>query len=119
MPRDAREGPARLVTRFLTNTGPWDKQSLSLASYWVKLLLSLIIGSLAGFLELSGMATHLCYGLACHLTIHLYVSSLLGVDVEALFGSAGALLMEGLFPSYAAFVLAWSVVTTVRYGLQK
>jgi hypothetical protein len=85
----------------------------------VKLILSFVIGIIAGFLDLSGVMTHVFYGLACHVSIHFYATMQLGIDAEAIFGSASAFLTEGLMTSYAAFLLTWSMITTVRYGLQK
>jgi hypothetical protein len=77
------------------------------------------MGIVAGYLNLSGMVTHVLYALMCHLTIHLYVTGQLGIDLEALCGNASAVLTEGLLQSYAAFLLTWSVITTVLYVHQQ
>jgi hypothetical protein len=119
MPKNARESesPVRLLARFVTNSGTWEKQSLALAAYWTKLVLSITMGIIAGFAGLSGIVAHMFYALTCHLSVHLYATYQLGLEIESLFDSASALLTEGLMQSYAGFVLAWSAVATIRYGL--
>jgi hypothetical protein len=48
----------------------------------------------AAFLGLSGRVTHVRYALACHLTLRMYATMQLGVGLEALFGTGGAVLTK-------------------------
>jgi uncharacterized membrane protein (DUF441 family) len=118
-PREARESPLQLLKRLVFRVGPWGKQSLGHAVYWMKMILSLVVGILVSFLQLPGMISHVVFGTVCHLFVHLYVSSVLEVDIEAVMGGAGAVVSEGLMQCYAMFVLTWTGFNTLFYGSRK
>jgi asparagine N-glycosylation enzyme membrane subunit Stt3 len=118
-PKDARESPLRLLKRFVFRAGPWEKQSLGHAVYWVKLLLSLLVGIVVAFLRLPGMISHIVFALACHLLVHLYVASVLEVEIETVMGGAGAVITEGLLQCYAMFILTWTGLNTLFHDWRK
>ena len=52
---------SELVLKFLRKGENWDKKTLSLSVYWVKLILSFILGLALGFLKVEGATGNLIY----------------------------------------------------------
>lgn len=114
-----RERPSQLINRFIKNEGPWEKEDLSNAVFWVKIVLSLALGIATGLLKLTGAIGNVAYIICVPLSVHMYVSSVMGIDITELFKSASGVMFEGSFPSYAAFVLSWSLIHTFFYELSQ
>lgn len=109
--KSQRESPVSLISRLVTKTGPWDKKSLGLAVYWSKLILSVVLGIVVGLIGLKGAIGNLLY-LSVPFLLQFYVSGALNVDIEEVFGNAGAVAAEGMVPCYAIFVLIWTFIHT-------
>ena len=107
-----KESPISLIARLITKKGPWEKKDLSLAIYWSKLFLSIIVGLIVGIIRLQGAIGNLIY-LAVPIIMQFYVSGALNVDVEKIFGNGNGVVFEGMLPCYAAFVLTWTIVHTI------
>ena len=110
-----KPSPVELVTRFVQKKGPWHKKDLQLAIYWVKMILAVVTGLLVGLFGLTGAIGNLIHIGVCHLAVQLYVSSMSDVDIEAMFGTSGNVVFEGLMPCYAMFLLLWTAIHTLTY----
>lgn len=103
-----------LISKFLKRGENWDKKTLSLSVYWVKIILSFIMGIILGALKVEGATGNLVYLLVPAL-MQFYVSGYLGVDIEEVLENGSGVFVEGMLPCYSLFVLAWSFVTTLSY----
>ncbi|KAH0786522.1 hypothetical protein GPJ56_009593 [Histomonas meleagridis] len=107
-----KESPISLVTRLITKKGPWEKKNLSLAIYWTKLILSIIVGLIVGIIRIQGAIGNLIY-IAVPVVMQFYVSGALNVDVDRIFGNGNGVIFEGMLPCYFAFVLTWTITNTL------
>ncbi|KAK8882643.1 hypothetical protein M9Y10_045285 [Tritrichomonas musculus] len=103
-----------LISKFLRKGERWDKKTLSLSVYWVKLILSIILGCVLGALKIQGATGNLIYILVPAL-MQFYVSGYLGVDIEDVLENGSGVFVEGMIPCFSAFLLCWSFVTTISY----
>lgn len=109
--KEQKESPISLVTRLATKAGPWNKKSLGLAIYWSKLLISIILGIIVGFVGIAGALGNLLY-LSVPFLMQFYVSGALNIDIEEMFGNASAVALEGMLPCYATYLLIWTLIHT-------
>lgn len=112
---EVKPSPLMLVTKFVQKKGPWNKKDLQFAIYWVKMILAVATGLFVGLMGLTGAIGNLIHIAVCHLAVQLFVSSMSDVDVEAMFGTSGTIVFEGLMPCYAMFLLIWTALHTMTY----
>lgn len=116
---ESGERPMSLVLRFVRQQGPWEKKSLLQAIYWTKMILAVFTGLALGIFRLTGAIGNLVFIGVCGVAVQLYVTSVLGVDVEDTLGNASAVLFEGGLPCYAAFLLLWTGINTLFASTSK
>lgn len=111
---------ARAVAAVLPSTSstsvaaPWAKDDILDALYWIRQVLALVAGPLAGLTGRQGVSTFALFVTsAC--SAGLSWARALGVDEEDLGGMA-PLLGEGLSQSVALFVLLWVVTFSATGG---
>ena len=109
----ASESPVALVLRFVRKEGPWEKKPLLEAVFWVKMILALVAGIALGVFRITGAIGNLVFIAVCGFAIQLYVTSVMGIDVDELLGNASSVLAEGALPCYAAFLLCWTMFNTL------
>ena len=103
-----------LLSKFSKKGETWNKKSLSRAVYWAKFFLGLALGAILGILRIQGSTGNMIY-ISIPILIQYYVSGYLEIDIESLLDNASAVLIEGLIPCYASFLLVWTLINTFFY----
>ena len=78
---------------------------------YTRLLCGLCLGVLCGLLPLEGIIGFAAYASFSTLIIYVMCNTIISVDIAS-YGGNSALLMEGMMPAGAVFVLTWIVVYT-------
>lgn len=78
-------------------------------------VLALILGVVFGALPVTGAAGHMLFGSISAAALFLYYTKYLGVDDEDDKFGRWDLLVEGLWSSYALFLITWITVYSLPY----
>jgi len=116
-PRRAAALLQRSVSALLpSSTRPqiWIKDDLLDALYWIRQVIALLAGPLAGLAGAKGVSTFALF-VTSAASAGLSWARAVGVDEEDV-GGIGALLGEGLSQAIALFVLLWSLFYSVTGG---
>mmetsp|Transcript_901 Transcript_901/g.2475 ORF Transcript_901/g.2475 Transcript_901/m.2475 type:complete len:126 (-) Transcript_901:188-565(-) len=76
-------------------------------THWMRQVTGLILGLVLGFTRTQGMIGFVAYGLCAVLLPLAYLKHVLDINDEE-HGGAYQLMTEGLMPSLALYVLAWT-----------
>ncbi|KFD53655.1 hypothetical protein M514_05571 [Trichuris suis] len=102
-----------LWKRAITPNADWSqKDDLLDAIYWLKQLVSAILGVLWGTLPLRGALAIAIYFLACSCISHLYVTSFQRVDEEWI-GGLAEVIKEGFSTAFATFLVPVKMVSVL------
>ena len=112
MSSQEKESIKSLISRFVGNKGPWEKKKLLDAVYWLKLILCIILGTVVGVFGITGALGNILYVVVIAAGFHFYVSNVLKVNIEEVFGSIYGIATEGLLPTYCLYILIWSILYT-------
>ena len=91
----------------------YNKDTLKDGIYWWKIVVSVFMGTVLGIFGIRGAVGNVFYIFISFIGINVYVSNYLEVDQETLFGNPSTAMTEGMMPSYAGFLLAWSLFYTL------
>lgn len=88
-----------------------DKDDLLDVIYWMRLVVSIIVGILCGIVPLTGILGIVLYlGISCGL-IYAYCSIFQQIDEDE-FGGMWEILKEGFMTSFAMFLINWILIYT-------
>ena len=82
----------------------WNREDVVLIMYWIRQLLSLLIGVIWGIIRLEGILALLFYVIVCVFALHSYKSSLKVSD--DMFDILDV-FKEGFVPAFGIFLIAW------------
>mmetsp|Transcript_27273 Transcript_27273/g.31473 ORF Transcript_27273/g.31473 Transcript_27273/m.31473 type:complete len:125 (+) Transcript_27273:80-454(+) len=89
-----------------------ERKELMMITFWFKMVLSLILGVVAGFLPYTGWPVIVGYFLIVFIVINFYYSKILDVDSEE-YGQE--MLTEGGFNGFFAFLWVWILIYNLKY----
>eukprot|EP00274_Cyanoptyche_gloeocystis_P002465 CAMPEP_0196652302 /NCGR_PEP_ID=MMETSP1086-20130531/1534_1 /TAXON_ID=77921 /ORGANISM="Cyanoptyche gloeocystis , Strain SAG4.97" /LENGTH=123 /DNA_ID=CAMNT_0041982763 /DNA_START=33 /DNA_END=404 /DNA_ORIENTATION=- len=101
--------------KALTRNSEWEKNDLADAVGWFRQILALMCGLIWGIIPIKGAIGILSFLGVNVASTFVYYSQFLGVDEEDVMGSRWVLLQEDLFPSFATFLLLWTLMHTFLY----
>uniref|UniRef100_A0A5S6QPA4 Rab5-interacting protein n=1 Tax=Trichuris muris TaxID=70415 RepID=A0A5S6QPA4_TRIMR len=105
-----------LWKRAITPSSDWSqKDDLLDAIYWLKQLVSAILGILWGTLPLRGSLAITVYFITCSCVSYLYVISFQRVDEEWI-GGMVEVIKEGFSTAFATFLVVWIVTYTFMFS---
>lgn len=88
-----------------------DKDDLLDVIYWMRLVVSILLGILCGIVPLTGILGIVLYlGISCGL-IYAYCSIFQQIDEDE-FGGMWEILKEGFMTSFAMFLINWILIYT-------
>ena len=94
----------------------WQKDDLLAVVYWLRQVLGVVLGVVWGLVPITGLAGHLLFAALSALILFMYYTKYLGVDDEdEKYGGRWELIIEGLWPSYALFLITWIGVYSLPY----
>ncbi|CDW60252.1 Isy1 and Fringe and Rab5ip domain containing prot ein [Trichuris trichiura] len=104
-----------LWKRAITPNADWSqKDDLLDAIYWLKQLVSALLGVLWGTLPLRGALAIAIYFLVCSCISHLYVTSFQRVDEEWI-GGLAEVIKEGFSTAFATFLVVWILLVHLTH----
>ncbi|KAF6032417.1 C20orf24 [Bugula neritina] len=99
---------------MLTAEFTWkDKDEFLDAVYWLRQIISLIMGILWGYLLLQGFIGLFTFLLTNCFVVYLYTTSYQNVDDEE-YGGMTEILKEGMMSSFATFLVSWIIVYSAK-----
>ena len=81
-------------------------------AYWIRQTMGISLGILFGILRLTGAPTILSFLVLSFLLPPAFLTNYHDIDLEEV-AKVGAVQTEGLFPSFALFLLSWIVTYTL------
>lgn len=93
----------------------WDKKDLLEVIYWIRQWLGIVIGLVFGLLPITGIAGHLLFGALSAGIMFVYYTRFLNVDDEDEKYGRWDLLAEGMWTSYALFLITWISIYSLPY----
>lgn len=112
--------PIELIQKLIRKGETWEKKDLLNAIYWMKLLVSLSMGLILGFVGISnGMFGNMTYIITIAIGFQFVISSVFQIDVESILGNGSSAITEGLVPTYAAFLLMWILAYNIKLSLSQ
>lgn len=106
------DGPLTSIKKFVQMSTEWTKESLLMATYWVKLLIALILGSAFGLLGVKGFPGNISFVVIDGFLVSFYANHYLGAGYF-FEGAQFPLLLEHTQVAYPLFVLTWTVSNTL------
>ncbi|CAF0916458.1 unnamed protein product [Rotaria sordida] len=103
------------IKRVLTPKATWThKEEFLDAVYWLRQVLSIILGITLGLLSVKGFMGILIFGIISSLIIFIYATSVQNVDPEE-YGGIVEIIKEGFMTAFATFLVSWIVLYSAFY----
>jgi predicted membrane metal-binding protein len=93
----------------------WRKKDLCEVIFWIRQVLALVLGIAFGIAGLTGLPTILLFLGLNSASLFVYYTRFLQVDDEEDAYGRWDLLTEGLWPSFAFFILTWTVTYSLGF----
>ncbi|CAF3120938.1 unnamed protein product [Rotaria socialis] len=98
------------IKRALTPTASWThKEEFLDAVYWLRQVLSIIIGVILGALSIKGLLGMIIFAAISSLIVFIYASNVQNVDPEE-YGGMIEIIKEGFMTALATFLVSWIVL---------
>lgn len=104
-----KESEFSILARFISGNGPWTVKTIKSASFWIKIVLGIVLGTIFGAFRITGMVGNLIYLGVAMFGVQLYITNVL--QLNALIQGQN-IQMEGFMQGFAAFMLTWGIVYT-------
>ncbi|CAF1212232.1 unnamed protein product [Adineta ricciae] len=103
------------IKRALTPKATWThKEEFLDAVYWLRQVLSIIIGVILGILSVKGFMGILAFGVVSSLIVFIYATNIQNVDPEE-YGGIAEIIKEGFMTAFATFLVSWVVLYSTFY----
>jgi hypothetical protein len=106
------------IKRALTPNAIWThKEEFLDAVYWLRQVLSIILGIILGILSVKGFLGILAFGIISSLIVFIYATNVQNVDPEE-YGGIIEIIKEGFMTAFATFLVSWIVLYSAFYTPQ-
>ncbi|XP_077982095.1 GEL complex subunit OPTI-like [Glandiceps talaboti] len=101
--------------RAFSSQSEWpDKDEFLDVIYWMKQIISIVLGAVWGFIPLTGIIGLGLFGAVNAGATYVYTMSFQRVDEDE-YGGVWEIIKEGFMSSFAMFMVAWIFVYTAIY----
>eukprot|EP01137_Pigoraptor_chileana_P036608 Opistho-2@32512 len=107
--RETTTTPKSLWSRAFAKGAEFEKDELLDVLYWIRQIISVILGVIWGIVPLTGAFGLVSYCALSSAVVYGHFSAVLGLDEEE-FGGAWDLIKEGFMPGFALFLVSWITV---------
>ncbi|CAF0850787.1 unnamed protein product [Adineta steineri] len=98
------------IKRCLTPKATWThKEEFLDAVYWLRQVVSIIIGIIVGILSVKGFLGIITFGIISSLIVFIYATNFQNVDPEE-YGGIVEIIKEGFMTAFATFLVSWIVL---------
>ncbi|UJR30147.1 hypothetical protein I4U23_017687 [Adineta vaga] len=103
------------IKRALTPKATWThKEEFLDAVYWLRQVVSIILGVILGILLVKGFMGILTFGIISSLIVFFYATNIQNVDAEE-YGGILEIIKEGFMTAFATFLVSWVVLYSAFY----